>query len=254
MKKFLKYLGIVLLILAIAGVTLFLIYDEPLPEGQQGEEATELAAEMATAINFEAWKKTRFVHWKFENVHEYWWDKQTKIVKVKWGETTVFFHTPSQKGTVLIKGEIIIGDLKEKALNKAIGFFNNDSFWLNGPAKSLSTAERLEKVEVENGRGLLATFESGGSTPGDSYLWILDENGLPKACKLWVSVIPVGGVKNKITEWETLETGAKIPVTQKLWPMEINITEVSSAALEMSPELRNKNIFEGLNLNVQNYE
>jgi hypothetical protein len=47
MKKFLKYFGVVLLILVAAGAVLFLIYNEPLPEGKQGNEATELKAKMA---------------------------------------------------------------------------------------------------------------------------------------------------------------------------------------------------------------
>ncbi|MFZ6051249.1 hypothetical protein [Halocola ammonii] len=254
MKKFLKFLGIILLLIVAVGFILFLIYDEELPEGDQGQEATELATEMASAINFDAWEKTRFVHWKFEDVHEYWWDKKTQIVKAQWGETTVFLHTPSQTGSALRSGKHLEGNEKEEAIQKAIGYFNNDSFWLNGPAKSISAADRFAVVEVEEGRGLLTTFKSGGSTPGDSYLWILNEDGLPTSCKLWVSVIPVGGIKNKIVEWETLETGAKIPVRQKLGPMEVNITDLSSAPLEMSPEIRNNDIFEGLNLNESNYE
>jgi hypothetical protein len=254
MKKFLKYFGVVLLILVAAGAVLFLIYNEPLPEGKQGNEATELKAKMASAINYDAWENTRFVHWKFKNIHEFWWDRKAKVVRVKWEKTEVYFHTPSGEGTALRSGGELEGEEKDEVLKTAIAYFNNDSFWLNGPAKSIAAASSFSKVETEEGPGLLATFESGGTTPGDSYLWILDEDGLPKSCKLWVSVIPVGGVKSNITRWQTLDTGAKIPAEQQIGPMTVEINELSSASLDMPQNLRFKNIFGGQNLNDKDYE
>jgi hypothetical protein len=55
----------------------------------------------------------------------------------------------------------------------------------------------------DNQEALLITYASGGSTPGDSYMWFVDQNYRPKAWRMWVSIIPVGGLE---TTWEKLKT------------------------------------------------
>jgi hypothetical protein len=43
----------------------------------------------------------------------------------------------------------------------------------------------------DNQEALMITYASGGSTPGDSYVWFVDQNYMPKAWRMWVSIIPV---------------------------------------------------------------
>jgi hypothetical protein len=56
----------------------------------------------------------------------------------------------------------------------------------------------------------MVTYSSGGVTPGDSYVWILDESGRPTSWKMWVSVLPIGGLESKWSGWTQLSTGAWI--------------------------------------------
>ncbi|MEZ4952350.1 MAG: hypothetical protein R2825_02080 [Saprospiraceae bacterium] len=35
-------------------------------------------------------------------------------------------------------------------------------------------------------------YKTGGVTPSDSYVWLLDENGQPTAWKMWVSITSIG--------------------------------------------------------------
>lgn len=246
MKKFFKYLGIALALLILVLGIAFMIYNEPLPKGEDGPKAALLRSRMANAINFDAWKNSDFVHWKFEDAHEYWWDRRTEIVKVNWANIEVYFHTPSQEGVALVDGERVDEKRNTKLISKAVGFFNNDSFWLNGPAKCLEAGSSFAAVEQDGETGLLITFEEGGSTPGDSFMWILDDSGLPKACKMWVSVSPLGGMRTTIAKWEQLETGAMIPTRHTIGPMTISINDLSSAQMPVPQKIRGNNIFDEL--------
>ena len=85
-------------------------------------------------------------------------------------------------------------------------------------------------VEMEDGsKALLITYSSGGATPGDSYLWILDENNLPKAWKLWVSIIPWGGLEFSWEEWQTLETGVKVSTKHHSFVRDVNLSDIKAA-------------------------
>ena len=77
---------------------------------------------------------------------------------------------------------------------------------------------------------MLITYTSGGNTPGDSYLWIVDENGLPTAVKMWVSIIPIKGVEFSWKEWQTLETGAKTAGLHQLSFLKLRLTDVKAAS------------------------
>ena len=62
----------------------------------------------------------------------------------------------------------------------------------------------------------MASYTSGGLTPGDSYLWVLDADGTPKAWRIWVNIIPVGGLEFSWDNWQTIPSGAKIATSHKL--------------------------------------
>ena len=82
-------------------------------------------------------------------------------------------------------------------------------------------------VPLEDGlSGLLVTYASGGSTPGDSYLWILQPNGFPKSYKMWVKIIPIGGVEATWDDWAIMESGVYLPKTHKLGPLELSMGDV----------------------------
>lgn len=209
--KWLKRLGILLLILILAIGIVFLKYHEPRPEGQKGEEADFLANQMLRAIDFTGWDSTTYVQWTFKGVHDYVWDKDRDFVKVSWEEYEVLLNTKAIDGKAYKSGVEEIGPSGEKLIQDAWRYFCNDSFWLNAPAKVFDPGTERSIVDLEDGRkALLVSYTSGGVTPGDAYLWNLDENYLPESWKMWVKIIPIGGMKYSWGNWKTLSTGAKV--------------------------------------------
>ncbi|WP_276166670.1 hypothetical protein [Zobellia alginiliquefaciens] len=232
-KRLLKIIGKGVLILAaillIGFGVLYLIYNEPLPEGTPGVEADALANKMLEAINNEAYTKTNYLEWSFANgAHHYKWDKTNGKVDVKWDDYHVHLHLKqSSKSNVFENGSEVTGDTKNELINKAEGFFNNDSFWLVAPFKVFDLGTERSLVTLENGsKALLITYSSGGSTPGDSYLWHLGANGVPESYQMWVSIIPIGGVKATWEYWKIMETGAFLPTSHKLGPITLDMGEV----------------------------
>ena len=129
--------------------------------------------------------------------------------------------------------EVFINDKKvfnKELIKTAEKYFNNDSFWLVAPYKIFDSGTERRIVEYENKDALLITYTSGGSTPGDSYLWILNEKYIPTSFKMWTSIIPIGGVSGSWSDWKVTESGIKLPTKHilSLFDMEINMGEVKA--------------------------
>ncbi|WP_299010280.1 hypothetical protein [uncultured Tenacibaculum sp.] len=214
MKKLFKILGVLLLVGAILLAVFYFKNNESLPTGKQGPEADALATKMLEALNYEAYKDTRFIEWSFRGKHFYKWDKQKNIVEVSWDTNKVILHTKSPEKSVVLVNEKEVKD--NKILQKAIDYFNNDSFWLVAPYKVFENGIERRIVQYEGKDALLITYTTGGSTPGDSYLWILDENGRPTSYKMWVSIIPTGGMEATWSDWVTTESGAILPTKHEM--------------------------------------
>ncbi len=75
----------------------------------------------------------------------------------------------------------------------------------------------------------MVSYTSGGVTPGDSYLWILDENGLPESWKMWVKIIPVGGMEFTWEKWTELSTGAKVATYHHHKLLDLDISNLKAA-------------------------
>lgn len=214
MKKLFKILGGLLLIGAVVLAVFYYKNNESIPTGKKGPEADELATKMLNALNYEAYKNTRFIEWSFRGKRFYKWDKQENIVEVSWDENKVTLHTKEPgKSIVLINGK----EIEDKeTLQKSIDYFNNDSFWLVAPYKVFDDGIERKLVNYEGKDALLVTYTTGGSTPGDSYLWILDENGKPTSYKMWVSIIPTGGTEASWNDWIITESGATLPTKHEM--------------------------------------
>ncbi|CAM1354964.1 hypothetical protein [Tenacibaculum ascidiaceicola] len=214
MKKLFKILGGLLLVGAIVLAVFYFKNNESLPRGQQGPKADALATKMLKALNYEAYKTTHFIEWSFRGKHFYKWDKQENIVEVSWDSNKVTLYTKSpEKSIVLVDGKEVEN---KEILQKAIDYFNNDSFWLVAPYKVFENGIERRIVEYEGKEALLVTYTTGGSTPGDSYLWILDEKGRPTSYKMWVSIIPTGGMEATWNDWITTESGAVLPTKHEM--------------------------------------
>lgn len=226
MKKLFKILGGFLLIGAIVLAVFYFKNNESLPTGKQGPKADALATKMLKALNYEAYKTTRFIEWSFRGKHFYKWNKQENIVEVSWDSNKVNLYTKSpEKSIVLVDGKEVEN---KEILQKAIDYFNNDSFWLVAPYKVFENGIERRIVEYEGKEALLVTYTTGGSTPGDSYLWILDEKGRPTSYKMWVSIIPTGGMEATWNDWITTESGAVLPTKHEMSVGTLNMGNVKA--------------------------
>lgn len=211
MVKFFKWLGIGVLALFLLLAVIGFIANEPLPtNGKAGPKADALAQKMMLAVNQPAWDSTRFIGWQFRTGTEYLWDKDQQLVRVAWDEHIVLLKTNDQTGKVFTNGkEVTAPALRDPLLKKAWANFANDSFWLYAPLKAFDPGTTREIVQKDGREHLLVRYSSGGVTPGDSYLWELDDTGKPVAYQMWVSIIPVGGLR---FTWEAWQGGGAHPL------------------------------------------
>ncbi len=226
MKKFFKFFAIILLLLVSVICFYYHANNESLPEGKQGIEADTLASKMLEALNYDAYENLDVLEWSFRRKHFYKWYKKEHIVAVSWDNNKVILHTNEQE-----KSEVFINNIKienKEVLSNAIAFFNNDSFWLVAPYKVFDAGTERRIVNYKNKDALLITYRSGGTTPGDSYLWILNEKFLPTSYKMWTSIIPIGGISATWSDWKNTEAGIKLPTQHKLslFGVEISMGEV----------------------------
>ena len=231
MKKLFKFIGIVLLVLFAAIAVYYFANNEALPEGKKGKEADALAIKMFNAMNHEAFENTEIIEWNFRGEHHYKWIKRENIIVIKWDDNIVhLFPNQPEKNMLFDKERRKIKNPDPKIFKQATDFFNNDSFWLVAPYKIFDAGTERSIVKHEGKDALLITYTSGGSTPGDSYLWILDENYVPTSFKMWTSIIPIGGVSATWSDWKTTKTGIKLPTkhTLSLFGLEINMGDVKS--------------------------
>ena len=180
---------------------LIFIFDEKIPDLQGVQEGVQLAEKMSKAINKSSFDSLIFISWQYGS-HRYDWNKKEDSVKVIWANFEVNVSTQTLEGIAYHGGVILKGNENTEIVEKAIRYFNNDSFWLVAPYKIYDPGVKLNSVILPEGHGLMVTYTQGGSTPGDTYLWILDENYFPRAWKMWVKMLPVGGVKSKWLGWQ----------------------------------------------------
>ncbi|MCG9794083.1 hypothetical protein [Flavobacterium algicola] len=215
MKKFFKTVGIIVLFLIICTAGYLYFISEPLPKGQTGIQAEAFTDKIQTAINQKAWNSTAAVGFSFVGSHHYLWDKKRNLVQVQWSNNKVLYNTTTLKGLAFEDDQKLIGSDKEDAIKKANDYFNNDSFWLIAPFKLRDAGTTRSIVTVDNKEALMVTYASGGSTPGDSYVWLVDKNYIPQAWRMWVGIIPVGGIETNWGDWKTFSNQVKIATSHK---------------------------------------
>ncbi len=228
MKKFLKITGVIFALIIGFLTIYYFINNEDVPKGEKGKEADALAIKMFNAINHEAYENAEILEWSFRNTNFYKWYKQEDKVEVSWGENKVILHTKEPKKSEAFVNEKSVDD--PKLVQKATNYFNNDSFWLIAPYKIFDAGTERSIVNYEGKNALMVTYTSGGSTPGDSYLWILDDNYFPTSFKMWTSIIPIGGVSASWSEWKKTEAGIQLPTKHKLslFGLEISMGNVKA--------------------------
>ncbi|TRZ45306.1 hypothetical protein [Robertkochia solimangrovi] len=229
MKRFLKISAFILLGLVVLSGILFLIYNEPLPDGTPGPEAEAMAQKMLRTLNNTNFQKTKTIEWQvFE--HHYSWNKADNKASVKWKDNEVILDlTNYSESVVFVDGIKKHTEPREELIKTAVEYYNNDSFWLVAPFKIYDPGTIRGIVNTDDGKkGLLVTYTTGGSTPGDSYLWFLNEDGFPTNFKMWVSIIPLGGVNATWEDWKFTESGIYLPQKHKLSFFDFSISNIDT--------------------------
>ncbi len=221
MKIFIR----ILIVLIAAGVVAFLFVNESKPTGSPGSEAEALTDKMWKAIGKKSWDSLHYVAWSFRDDHHYLWDRKGERAEVAWDEFKVQIDLVEMNFLASEGDKTLEGEAYEAAKEKAWNYWCNDSFWLNAPAKARDAGTTRSVVKTDRGDGLMVTYASGGVTPGDAYLWILDENGLPIAYKMWVKIIPIGGLEATWSNWTDVN-GAKLAAMHEIGGLEVAITNI----------------------------
>ncbi len=223
-------LGTGLLVLALIGVGFVL--DEPRPHVAPSAEADVVAHAVERAVNVAAWERTGAVRWTFAGQRSHLWDRARSLVRVRWGSVEVQLR--GTWGRAWRDGVEVRGAERNSLVAQAWSGFVNDSFWLNPCAKLFDPGTQRALIALPGGgRGLLVSYASGGVTPGDAYLWELPPAGrgdTPRAWKMWVSIIPIGGVEASWERFITLATGARVATRHRLGPVTLRLDDVAGAA------------------------
>ncbi len=223
-------LGLLILVLLLVVVVRLTVH-ESRPEIKEGANADAVAQKILSAVDKPAWDTLNYVQWTFPRGHSYIWDRPNNNAVVKWDDYEVHLNMDEVDGRAWQNGEELSEGAKSKAIQKAWSFWCNDSFWFSAPFKLFDPGtERNIAVDKDGKEGLLISYASGGVTPGDQYLWYYDDQGMPTGYKMWVKIIPIGGVYASWTDWTTLAGYAKVATKHMLdlVNMEIEMTNIKS--------------------------
>ena len=231
-KKVSKIIGGIVVFLTLPSLLFFTYlyfrYNEDLPIGTNPEQADVLAHKMLDALDYDAYQNTNYIEWMFKKRRFYKWKKDKQTCSVQWKDYKVDLNLRDHSlSKAYIHSFSAEGEMGMELIEKAIKYFNNDSFWLVAPYKVFDEGVERRVVNLDNGgRGLLVTYTKGGSTPGDSYLWHLDRNGKPTSFQLWVSNLPIDGLEASWTDWVTTESGAQLPKSHSLLFFGIELDDI----------------------------
>lgn len=230
MKLVLKILGALLLLLILGVGAFYMMNNQSEPQATPTAEADLLADKMMASVNTAAWDSTRWVKWNFADRNQYVWNKEKHLVQVTMGDNVVLLNPGDVSGIAYTNGKEVPPAEGQGLIKSAWDNFNNDSFWLNAIAKAKDPGTVRSIVDLEDGqKGLKVEYKGGGTTPGDSYVWVLDENNRPTSYKMWVKIIPLGGMGATWEQYEPISTGALISRRHKLdvVNLDLKITDVA---------------------------
>ena len=219
--------GIVIIVLTVA-----LVVNKSIPEGEAGPAAEALTDRIEATTALTAWRNTAAVEWRFDRRgNEHFYDKARGLIEVRLPgdeQLKVQYDKRNHKRFVAYAGEQKLeGEAAKAALTEAIKWHVNDLFWLN-PFAALRAPGTERKLVGE--RALLVQYSSGGVTPGDSYLIITDANGRPERWQMWVSILPLKGIEFTFEGWQSYDTGAVLSSIHRGNITDINLSNIKTYA------------------------
>ncbi len=228
--RILGYVALALLVIAGLLFGAMRAASLPVPAGQTGPAADELAHKIERAVRLDAWHATGAVRFNFMGRNHHLWDKQHNRHRVAWGKHEAVIDLGTRRGCAKTDGALQSGAEKQRLLDKAYALWVNDSFWLNPLGKFFDPGVIRKLVKTPDyGDALLITFTANGLTPGDSYLWLLDTQGRPVAWRMWTK-IPIGGAFTSWDGWQKLSTNAFVATRHKMLGLTFDVEDVAGAS------------------------
>jgi hypothetical protein len=206
------------------------------PRGVPGEKADAFATRIEEATGQAAWKNLGVVSFNFRGSRDWLWDRARGLVRMTDDDGTVFIDTWDHGGYAVDKDGKDVADAGRQT--KAWAYFINDTFWLNPFSTLRNDGASRELADVDGATALVLHYESGGTTPGDTYVFFADDKGLPTRWKLWVSVLPIKGFETTFEGWADVG-GAKLAASHKALG-----TDVSTAPLRGGATLKDAGVDE----------
>ncbi len=254
-KFFLCAFGLVFTGLIIISIAIFLLGRRELPKGgKQGAVAEALTRKIERAVRLDRWQKTAAVSFCFalqNNLH--FRDNQRGYHEVIWQSSKGVYrvHYDCHANFIVWLNESILTDKKEawKAYEKAYALHTNDFFWLQPFAQLRAPGSKRFYLQKN---ALLVQYTSGGVTPGDSFLIITNDQGLPIRWEMWVSVLPIlKGYTVSFEDWHTSRTGALFSLMHRSPLLDVPITQLKVYRHYPSRESGEKDRFAHLHKTVQ---
>lgn len=230
-RKYLRRIVIAGCLLVLFCLVAWAVLSRPRPRGESGPEAEALARQMLLSVNADAWKRTGAVKFTFVN-HHHLWDRRRGYSRIESGHNLVLLRIKDQTGRVWKDGVEINNKDSKSQLRDAYAQWVNDSFWLNPVVKVFDAGVTRGLVRDKNGAPhLLVEYSSGGVTPGDAYLWTPGAGSHPPTqWRMWVRVLPVGGLAATWEDWMELSTGARVSTLHSIGPFKLQLKDVAGAA------------------------
>ncbi|MCB1167316.1 MAG: hypothetical protein KDK37_09475 [Leptospiraceae bacterium] len=222
-KKTLTFIFIMVSLIVTAGIFIGISITRDLPHATPGPAAERLTNKIENYINLTAWKDMQAISFRFlpaDRFHLY--DRKRRLALVEFltsdakGENQpveeasikVWFKLDGMEGIVEKDGKEVSDEQEKQSLiRKAYEAHINDIFWLN-PFATLRAPGAVRRLSDDG--GLLVTYESGGVTPGDSYLIYADDNGKPEKWLLWTQAIPARGIEFTFEDWTEFSNGLRL--------------------------------------------
>lgn len=220
---------ITILIVCAISLIFWSVIAEPIPEGEEGIEAESLTDLILRDINYQAWLNTGAIEWTFRETRNHLWDRERHLARLEWNNCISWIDLSTKLGKIKCGKYFLSSTEAKEKIDEAWELWANDSFWLN-PLAKLRDEGTIRKIipTPHSSPSLLVTYQGGGITPGDSYLWETDSTGRVLNCQMWVQVLPLGGIRFTWDDWITLSTGARISSTHKGF-VSVNLTNIKAA-------------------------
>jgi hypothetical protein len=212
MRFLLSVVAVILTGFIVLTGTVFFLSDQDIPDGVSGPEAEALRERIETATGQAEWARGRFLG--FRNVTtqtNYFVDLDRGFVEALFqeGSDRITLHFSNSAYRVYRNGTPLEGGEAQALYEAGRVRFETDLFWLNPFGHLADEGSEIKKVA---NRALLVRFKR---RPGEAYMIVTDESGLPTHWKIWKKGLSIGGQEIGFEEWHRVADGAMVSLGRK---------------------------------------